>query len=185
MRTGGRVIQPPHLYILSTGWPDLVIRAHTVDTAAVTLLSLPAATLAEVRIYHCWETKEQRPKCGSRGRESSHAKLNICPEEEVVMQSFCTCALGCLKLDDDNKLHNCSGACTVESRHQILLDNFLNALLIRWVPWLRKPGEMHENWAKPKLGRTYNAPIPSKRSTLNFNFRLIWTFQRIYTGSRA
>lgn len=65
MRTGGRVVQPPHLYILSTGWPDLVIWAHTVDAAVVTLLSPPAATLAEVRIYHCWDAKEQRPKCGS------------------------------------------------------------------------------------------------------------------------
>lgn len=85
MRTGDGVVQPAHLYILSTGWPDLVIRAHTMDTAVITLLSPPAATLAEVCVYHRWDTKEQRPKCGSRGRESSHAELNISPEEEVVM----------------------------------------------------------------------------------------------------
>lgn len=84
-RTGGREVQPPHLHILGTGWPELVIRAHTMDTTVVTLMSPPAATFAEICVYQGGDSKKQRTKCGSRRREGSHAKLDICPEEEVVM----------------------------------------------------------------------------------------------------
>lgn len=57
-----------------------------MDATVTTLMGPPAATtFAEVRVDHGGDAKEQRAKCGSRGREGGHAELDICPEEEVVM----------------------------------------------------------------------------------------------------
>lgn len=60
----GWMVQTSHLHILSsTRRLNLVIWAHAVDTAVVALMSPPAASFAEICVYHGGDAEEQRTKC--------------------------------------------------------------------------------------------------------------------------